>query len=220
MAANQENEKDSRANFSISFPNAPKDAKNRKEFFEKTISLIDSNISDFSMFNYNIGKKKKEIQLEHVDMVITISFYKRSSIRFIINNPEDNIEMANTVGNKIINFLSNVLGSYSEKSGINSLITEIRPLEINLTEKIIGNDRIIKINEIIKHKINPLGIAFEINIDEKSFFISHFYSDKSIQLVSSVLKYETTLPFDLLINEYKELDGAKQIMKDMINMEL
>jgi len=220
MAANQENEKSASANFSINFPNAPKDAKNRKEFFEKTLSLIDSNISDFSMFNYNIGKKKKEIKLEHVDMVIIISFYKKSSIRFIINNPEDNIEMANNVGNKIINFLSNVLGSYSEKSGINSLITEIRPIEINLTEKIIGNDRIIKINEIIKHKINPLGIAFEIFIDERSFFLSNFYSDKSLQIFSSVLKYENTLPFDLLINEYKELDRTKQIMKDMINMEL
>lgn len=139
----------------------------------------------------------------------------------MVHSPEKNIDSANEVGNKVINYMNTLLGEGATETRIFTYKTILYPEKItNLAAKIIGERRITKINEEVKQILSPIGIFFEYRINDRDFAFTGISNEGGAELLLSRITYKGKMPFDLLRKEHDELAKPADVLKKMNEMEL
>lgn len=206
----------------IGFPNVSKKAKDREMLFNETYRLIDKNKESFPA-KLVLKKVKRKIILDSDDYMFTIDFKRRLVTRIMVNNPDENMEVINKIGNSVINFLNTILGEQAKGSRVSITKICFSKKEVTLPSKIIGTAQLAKVNEIAKETLNPVAITFEYIKSNTNFMVSSISSTimKLRQNVfSSQTIFEEKLPFDLLQKENEKLNEATQLFVRLVNAEL
>ncbi len=207
-------------NFNITLPNTRKmNQKERQKLFKKMKSLImqekeEMPIKDVS-FNKNV------MILDAVEFGSVISFDKPISVIIGIGKDlEKNKNRANDLANKIGNYINTILGESAKNAILIATIHLPKQKGINLARKFVEEARLVKINELIKKTINPIGILFEYKSDEHENFVMHFYDEKiTFLLTISRIKYKDIIPWDFIIEEYNNLKESTQIIEKLVQKE-
>lgn len=151
------------------------------------------------------------------------TFRKPISIILAIKDPEKNIELANTFGNKVLNYLKTILGKFARDASIE---TEIRnyPIKMeSLARKAIGETRLAKINEIAKKTSDPVGVIFNYKENERdiTFMVAHGDKrDEQILYVLSDFSFKDTIPWDAVLSEYNQINECKKVITSLLEQEV
>jgi len=206
--------------FGISFPNAPKSEKELELLFNKMRSLVKS----VSFGRYiKIGFKKRRINFFAKNFGVSVSFEKRIIIAANVPNANNkkNLEAANKISNKVINYTTTIIGEPAKYAKVYGDRTHLIPKKItNLAEKILGEAKIAKINEITKIKLNPTIIGFDYKLKNQMHTILCLSNSKGAYSVISRITYRDTIPFDLLYILNKRLIGLEKTIKLLDKAEL
>ena len=207
----------------ISFPKAPKKAKDKTTLFDKLLSLVEESKESLPV-EVKSYKKRRHLILDSEEFRFDIFFGKRGSIvrtRALVHTPEKNLDIANEVGNKVISYMNTILGEGATGSRVMSEKTILYPKKtINLSRKIIGEGKIAKINEKVKRTLSPVGVFFEYKVNERDFSFATFSNKKAVEALLSSITYKDKMPFDLLRTEHNKLSEPAGVVKKLIEEEL
>lgn len=207
----------------ISFPKAPKKAKDKTVLFDKFLSLV-KEIKESLPVEVKSYKRTRHVVLDSEEFRFDVVFGKRGSIvrtNAVVHTPEKNLDTANEVGNKVINYLNIILGEGATGSLVRCNKTTLYPQKtVNLGRKIIGEGKIAKINEKVKQTLSPAGIAFEYKANDREFTFATFANERGADLFLSRITYKGEMPFDLLRKEHNELGEPARVVKKLIEEEL
>lgn len=204
----------------ISFPKAPKKAKDRESLFNKTLRLIEENKESIPAKLVS-NKREKGIVLDSDEFTVVIQFGKELSAKAIMKNPDKNLKTVNNVGNNIINFLNVVLEELANSSEVSSLRMIFPEKPMNLAKKIVGTTQLARMNQTTKQVLNPLAIMLDYKVGERDFTFSDFSTETIImENLMSRITYKDRLPFDLLQREYAELNNPSTLVKTILEAEL
>lgn len=206
----------------ISFPKAPKKAKDKKIPFTKLLSLIEKSKESLPV-KVRSERRRRYVALDSDEFMFAISFGKSGAtirVRVMVHDPEKNIDIANEVGNKIINFMNTILGEGATEPIVISDKTTLFPEEIpNVCKKIVGEKRIAEINEEVKQILTPIGIFVEYKTDDREFVLASISIEEGAEALLSRITYKGKVPFDLLRKEYDELANPAEILKKLSDVE-
>ena len=191
----------------------------RKVVYDQLCQLVEKNQNSFSV-KLKFIKRKDTITLDSDDFMLTIYVKKPISLRILVNIPETNLEIVNKIAANLINSLNVVLGFAAKKSTVCLSKTIYLEHTDNLARKVVGLDRLSKINEIVQETLDPTAIMLEYEKSGRTFSLSHFFSSKRReQFVASQIDYSDSLPFDILEREYKILNGPETIINKVLREE-
>lgn len=167
-------------------------------------------------------RKNRRIVFDSENYAFIVLFGMHVDIRVILNNPYENRGAANEMGSKIINYLNTILDEKAvQVSVFGALARSIEKETGNLPEKLLGEGRIAKINEVVGQTLEPATIGFEYKIGERTYMFSIFFGENmSSELLGTIAVYKDKLPFDLIEKELEELNNPDKIMKELKRKEL
>jgi hypothetical protein len=204
---------------SITFPKTLK-KEEASEVFDKFISLVQENKATFPP-KLTFKKTKRRIVFDSENFTCAVSFGKQMEARVILNNPYENRKMANEIGSKIVNYLNTVLGE--KATGARVFCTLLKVIEKganNIPEKLLGDARIARINEVVGRALRCETIGFNFKIDEKEYMFAIFFREISSELLGSEMVYKDKLPFDLLETEIEGFHNPEKLIKELKEKEL
>ena len=205
----------------IRFSKALKRKKDRDSAYARFISLVEENLESFP-FQTSFNKKRRQVVFNAENFLIIVIFSKLPTTTIMVNEPHENISVANEASNKIINYLNTVLGEIANDVGVRCMLDSVieEKKTVNLADKLIGERRIAKINELLKQTLKPLVIGFQFKEDERTNAIMSMSNGTTAQGVFTTAVYKGKLPFNLLEKEIKALDNPAEIIKKLTEMEL
>lgn len=207
----------------ISFPKAPKKAKDKQTLFTKFLSLIEESKESLPI-EVEFQKRRRSIILDSDEFMFNIYFGKKGAtirMRVTVHDPEKNIDIANEVGNKVVNYMNTILGKGATETRVFSHQTTLYSNKIaNLSKKIIGEGRITKINEEVKQILGPIGVFFEYKMNDRDFAFGILSDEKGAETLLSRITYKDKMPFDLIRIEHDELGNPASVIKRLTEMEL
>jgi hypothetical protein len=188
--------------------------------YAKFATLIEEN-KDVLPVKATVNHAKKRILLDAKDFAFEITFGKMILVNIMVNNPYENKAIVNEVSSKVINYLNTVLNEGANGARVAcSLMTITSKKKVNLAEKLLGEGRIARVNEIVGQSLKPLSIGFEYKLGEKNFMLSLFSSKSSVQILASSTVYKDKMPFNLLEKEIGELDHPVSTIKRLSESEV
>lgn len=200
-------------NMFLSFPKVKGDSTEKTALFKEINDLIEKSKETLPK-EVTIRKKKNQVILDSDDFMVSLDFGKVVTTRFVINKPSQNLETVNKLSNTVISFLNAVLKD--KANGSHALILEvIYPKQaINLSSKIVGTAQLAKANEIAKETLTPIAIAFEYKKNNVRYLLSSYYSENTDTQISVTAQktFEEALPFDILRQEYENLNYSLQLI--------
>lgn len=212
--------KETIAEVRIIFPNAPKKAKDRKALFNTLLSLVEKDEESLPV-EVKSNKKRKFIILDSDEFMFVMSFRKPVSTQMLVNNPNENIDTANEVGEKVINYMNSILGDEAKGSMVGSTKTVSYGKKIfNLSEKLVGRAKVVKMNEEVRQTLKPISIGIEYDVKDKTFAFFTLSDKTDRNRFASVTTYKDKIPFNVLRKEYDELASPEEFMEKLKGMEL
>ncbi|HEY4675398.1 MAG TPA: hypothetical protein VIH48_05025 [Candidatus Bathyarchaeia archaeon] len=203
----------------IRFPSALK-TEERDSIFTKFNSFIQENREAFTA-KIKLRKRIKQILFDSDNFMLIITLAKRMSFRAVINDPDKNKADINEIGNKIVSYMNTILSEKAVGAVVTSSITVRSTKTYDLAKKIVGENKIAKIGDLLRQTIQPISVAFEYKVGEKDFYVSSLTSGgQTLEICGSHTVYKDKLPFNLIEREISELDHPIQIVKKLIEMEL
>lgn len=221
MAKRKKKEKTASYSCTILFQKTLEKKKERESAFSKFLSLLEENKKSFPV-EVSSNKQKRRIVLEGKNYILTFSCGKHPSMKIIVNAPERNKIVANEATSRIVNYMNTILGEVATGARVMSMKTIVyHKKTVNLAEKIIGMEKIVKINELLKQTWKPLSIGFEYKVGKKDFMFSTFFGeDGGLQVLMSNIVYKDKIPFNLLEKEIAEFADTEEAAKKLVEMEL
>lgn len=196
---------------SIMFNQAPKKAMERKMLFNKVKKWISDKEKELRIEKIEI-KRNSVILSTKRKFKFLLSFKEGIIFSSVIEDPKENIEDANQIGNKIINYLNTILGERASGVSVNvlhSIMTQKRSL---LPRKLIKEEEVAKINELTKRIMNPIGVMFEYELDDRDVsLLIMSMKETSACATASRRSLDDIVPWDFIKNEYKVLN-TEEIM--------
>jgi hypothetical protein len=203
----------------ITFPNSPKHAKDRKSLLKKLKSWIREEKKMLSI--EEISFERNSVSLSREEFFWAAKFQKPISTVLAVRDPEKNIELANDFGNKIMNYLKIILEKFAMSAELNTEMQDFSTKIEGLAKNLIGETRLARINEITKMSFLPLGIAFEYEKGERStIFFAVGKEDVNALYITSSLSLKDTLPWDVVLSEYREIKECEQILTKLAKQEI
>lgn len=208
------------ANFHITLPMTRKTKlKERKILLNKMKSLIERDRE--SLPTKDISYTKKTISLEADDFACLISFSKPISIQIVIGKDfQKNKNRVNDMANKLVNYVNTILGKSAKNANIFTSLISPTGKGTNLSRKFVDETRLARINELTKKTFNPKGIMLEYTSGKRENAILHFYGEKETFIaVLTKFKYEDSIPWDFIQEEYKNLKESIDIVGKLSQQE-
>jgi hypothetical protein len=205
----------------IFFSKASEKVIDKKNLFDKILSLIKQNKESLGV-KIRSNKREKKIIMSSDNFLLSINFGKEIMMNFLIFKPDENIEIFNNVGNNIINYMNTIL----EDNANNPLIGCIKFIpvykkNVNLAKKIISESRIVEINNVVEQVLNPISISLEYQIDDRGFLLSfNSIKEKTNISVATRIYYKEKLTYNVMQEEYNELKKPLKILDVLIESEL
>jgi hypothetical protein len=216
-----ENDEEGFFEMQIFFSKASEKVIDKKNLFDKILSLIKQNKESLGV-KIKSNKREKKILMSSDNFVLSINFGKEIMMDFLISKPDENIEIFNNVGNNIINYMNTIL----EEKANNLLIGCIKFIpvykkNVNLAKKIISESRIVEINNVVEQVLNPIAISLEYQIDDRSFLLSFSsIKEKTNIFVATRIYHKEKLTYNMMQEEYNELKKPLKILDTLIESEL
>jgi hypothetical protein len=183
----------------------------KKTIFDQLCQMAEKSQSSFPV-RIKLIKRKDSITFDSDNFVLSVYVRESVTLRITANKPVDNLDVVNKVTSSLINFLNTILGSAAKNSRVSLAKTTKIENDNNFARRIVGIDRLAKINEIAQETLNPKSIMLEYEKQGHSFTIGYFFSEELKEVfISSLKDYEDNLPFDILEKEYKILSNAEVV---------
>jgi hypothetical protein len=208
------------AQFVIRFPRAKKTPKTAEALFKKLVNLLHEEKRSLHV-KLQPDAEARRIVLDSDQFNFAISVMKTPSMRILVNNPRKTIKLVNDVGNKLLSYLSTLLGEGAKGSKVMSMVTVIRPgMGTGITRKVLGDARIARLSEIAGQKLNPMGIGLEYESRDREFAIFIFSGKPGLEMILSKGGYRGEIPFNFLHQEYEHLTSPATVIKKLTTAEL
>jgi len=195
----------------ITFPKSPEKAVNRRALLKKMRSLIEKERESLPF--EDITFEKNLITMVTKKLFSVISFGKPMSITIMLREPEKNIKEAKDLANRVVNYVNTVFEDFGKGAKVFSF--EMFPSEerVNLARKIIDERKIVKLNELTKKTLNPVGLMFEYSVDGRDHLLLSFQFERTSGVGAfSRYTYKDALPWDLLLSEHNALANCAKII--------
>ncbi len=198
----------------VSFPESPKKAIDRKILLKKLKSWVRKEKSSLSIENVKFDRD--QVYFSKNEYFFQAQFKKPIQIMFAVKDPQKNLEFCNDVANKILNFLNVILEESVSNAEVSTdyqfLLDDVK----DLPKTIVGESRLAKINEVTKLPIQIKGIIFQYKKSNRSNMVVSSGNAKDINMIFiSEQKMKETLPWDLVVSQYSEMNDMERIVREL-----
>jgi hypothetical protein len=198
--------------FEIFFPNCPKDTKTKTGIYKKLLELI-SGSEEFKDIKLDSKDRNRRITLDSDEFDVTVDYLKRFAVRIRLVDPYKNLKDVNEIVNNIMNFVNSITGSSARESKVVSTRIVCKKNVPNL-KGVIGEKCLAKINDRAGLPLNPFGIIFEYEKEDRRFVLGVYY-DRPAQTISGYKDYKEPIPRDFIIKEDESLKEPEKTIKKL-----
>jgi hypothetical protein len=166
-------------------------------------------------------RENNTITLDSDEFMFMILCEDVPSIRIMIHDPKKHIEIVNKIGNRLISYMNDLLGDRAKGSGITFIKTTFsKEKTTNLSKRIIGETRMVRINEIVGLTLIPISVSFDYKSGDKHFIVATISNGQAGQFLLSKRTYRNSLPIDVLRKEYEDLNDPQEVLNKLLEVEL
>lgn len=207
--------------FVIVFPKTKKTkVKERRTFYSKMKTVLEREKQALRI--KDVSFDKESIAMEAEEFRGMIMFKKPIGIMLNVGKEiEKNKTRVNELGNKLTNYLNTIIGEYARDASVSTTLTISKKKGISLAKSFVEDATLAKINELVKKRLSPLGIVFEYASENRRNFVLHMYSESAGVVMGIISKYDCKgmLSWDFILEEYKNMEEAKDIVRKLSQKE-
>jgi hypothetical protein len=127
----------------------------------------------------------------------------------------------NDLSNRLLNYLNTICSGYTNDGRIITAWTVPSSDGVNLSRKFVDETTLSRVNELVKKTLNPIGIFLEYKSDGRDNALSSLYvGKKAITVIMSSVGYKEAIPWNFVLEEYKNLEASLDIVGKLSQKEL
>ncbi len=195
-------------------------AKERRELLRKMKSLVERDKESLFIKSVKSDARAYSLSLKSEEFECFVWFAEPIRIDISVNKMQKNLNRVNNLANKIVNYLRTIMGKLLGNGRVMAVQTGTSDFAVNIAKKFVDESRLVRINELTKRTLEPLGICFRYESNKHENVVTTLQGeDHGMQLVMTTCEEPEIMPWDFIMEEYNNLKESLDIIGKLAQKE-